>query len=186
MAVVALQPSHQDDTGEGWHEYLICADIARRTFAAEPRIKWVMAQDIKHGLTGTNNYRPRPTNTPAFDKEIAIANAARAEYVVSIHNDGGAPSGVLGEYMPGDSRGERLTTYLVDRLSARLDLPNRGTREVRLYSLEPERNRAKYRSLLEIGDNIADRAFLSSAANRKRIGLVLAESLASFIQKSER
>ena len=125
---------------------------------------------------------PRPSNTPAFDKEVAVANAARAGYFIAIHNDGGAPSGVLGEYVPGDDRGARLTKYLVDRLSSRLGLPNRGAREVRLYSLEPERNHARYRSLLEIGDNVADRQFLSSSANRRRIGRALAAALVAFVK----
>lgn len=180
--IVAIQPSHQDDTGEGWHEYVICGDIADRTMLAGRGVRWVKAWDISDGLTGSNNYRPRPTNTRAFDKEVAVSNSAKAEYFVSIHNDGGAPSGVLGEYMPGDDRGARLTEYLVDRLSAGLGLRSRGTRAVRLYSLEPQRNHAKYRSLLEIGDNVADRAFLSSAANRTRIGTVLATALLSFIR----
>ncbi len=181
---VALQPSHQDDTGEGWHEYRICGDIADRTIRAGQGIHWVKAWDVSDGLTGSNNYRPRPTNTIAFDREMAQANAAGASYFVSIHNDGGAPSGILGEHMPGDGPSGRLTEYLVQKLSVELGLPNRGVREVRLYSLEPERNRAKYRSLLEIGDNVADRAFLSSVSNRARIGRVLATALASFVRKN--
>lgn len=185
LAVVALQPSHQDDTGEGWHEYVICGDIADQTFRTAPSIEWVKAWDINHGLTGSNNYRPRPSNTPAFDKEVAIANGAHARYFIAIHNDGGAPSGVLGEYMPGDGRGARLTEYLVSTLSTKLGLPNRGVRDIRLYSLEPERNRARYRSLLEIGDNVADRAFLSSAANRKKIGRVLGAALVRFIRAND-
>jgi len=181
---IALQPSHQDDTGEGWHEYKICGNIVDRTIRAGKGIRWVKAWDTSHGLTGSNNYRPRPTNTIAFDREIAIANSAKATHFVSIHNDGGAPSGVLGEYMPGDESSGRLTKYLVGKLSAGLDLPNRGVREVRLYSLEPRRNKAKYRSLLEIGDNIADRAFLSSGSNRARIGRILASALGTYVRNN--
>jgi hypothetical protein len=178
--VVALQPSHQNDTGaDSWHEYRVCGDIVDRTIAAMPGVRGVKAWDIRHGLTGSNNYRPRPSNTRAFDTEVAIANAADADAFVAVHCDGGAPSGILGEYLPGDTKGRALCARLVDELVRRTGLPNRGLREVRLYSLETARNKAEYRCLVEIGDNVADRAFLDSAAGRQKA----ADAMASILSR---
>ncbi len=172
---LAWQPSHQGDTGvDGWKEYLICGDIVDRVIGSLPEFAHVKAWDTEHGLTGSNNYRPKPTNTKAFDNEIAMANEAKATAFISVHNDGGAPSGILGLCMPDDGESRRFVTALVDRLAEETGLPNRGVREVRLYSLEPERNQATYRCILEIGDNAADRAYLEKAGNRQ----VIAESIA--------
>lgn len=179
-AVVAFQPSHQDDTGEGWHEYAICGHIVDEAIAALRRVRGVKAWDIEHGLTGSNNYRPQPTNTQAFDVEIARANRHGARYFVSVHNDGGAPTGILAEHMPNDERGESLARFLLRALCGRTGLANRGVRKVELYSLESSRNNAAYRCLLEIGDNVADRAYLLRRENRRLIGQALAAALDDF------
>lgn len=179
--VIAWQPSHQADTGfDGWKEYRVCSDIVDRTIAELDEYEHVKAWDTKHGLTGSNNYRPKPSNTEAFDVEIAKANQRGATVFISVHNDGGAPSGILGESMPGDRKGARLSGALVSALSADLKMRNRGSREVRLYSLEPERNTATHRCLLEIGDNSADRALLESPAGRQRIAESLARAIREF------
>jgi len=177
-AIFALQPSHQDDTGRDWHEYLICGDIVDRTIALMPQGDGVKAWEKGMGLTGSNNYRPRPTNTGAFDAEVARANAAGAGFFVSIHTDGGAPSGVLGESLPGDAGGAELARALVSSVAGSTGLPSRGTRVVRLYSLE--KSRARYRALLEIGDNEADRAFLRSPPGRQKAAIGVAAALRAF------
>ncbi len=176
--VVAIQPSHQDDTGEGWHEYVVCGDIADRTIAAMRGVRGVKVWCTSRGLTGSNNYRPSPSNTVAFDVETRKANLAGAKYFVSIHNDAGAPSGILVETLPGDVRGAQFGAYLLARLTAATGLPSRGARDVRLYSLE--RSRARYRALIEVGDNTADREFLLSPASRARTASALAAALRSF------
>lgn len=174
--VVAWQPSHQDDTGDAsWHEYIICNDIVVRAMSLCTVVTNVKCWDTSHGLTGTNNYRPRPTNTVAFDVEIAMANQAGADYFISVHNDGGAPSGILGLCMPGDLLSRSYAERFVDVLCARTGLPKRGIWEVRLYSLEPERNRCPVRLLLEIGDNQKDRALLESEQFRQLVAQALAE-----------
>ncbi len=180
--VIAWQPSHQGDTGSrGWKEYKICGDIVDRAIGELPEFQHVKAWDTKHGLTGSNNYRPQPTNTKAFDRELALGNNAKADIFISIHNDGAAPSGVLGEYIPGDKRGAALCRALVRGLVKRTDLEkNRGLREVRLYSLEKRRNGAKYRCLLEVGDNAADRTYLESKAGRQEIAEALATAIRGF------
>ncbi len=175
--VFAWQPSHQADTGVDWKEYVICGDIVDRVIALLPEFTHVKAWETGMGLSGSNGYRPQPKNTPAFDSEIAQANAARASVFISVHNDGGAPSGILGMCMPGDTGSRTLAERLKSALVSATKLPDRGMREERLYSLEPSRNKAGTRLLLEIGDNKADRAFLLDASNRQAIAVALAEAL---------
>lgn len=179
--VIAWQPSHQADTGaSGWKEYRVCGDIVDRTIRELPEFKHVKAWDTKHGLTGSNNYRPKPSNTRAFDQELRIAGARHAEIFISIHNDGGAPSGILGEYLPGDTEGKALSESLVNALSHDLDMKDRGSRAVTLYSLESVRNKARYRCLLEVGDNSADREFLESPEGRQQVAESLARAIRQF------
>jgi N-acetylmuramoyl-L-alanine amidase len=175
--VVALQPSHQDDTGGGdWHEYLICGDIAQRTIAllSGSPVRTVLAWETGMGLTGSNN---DGSNARAFDSEVAKANEAGADYFVSIHNDGGAPSGVLGMYFTGDARSAAVAEVLARSVSRETDLPYRGIRGRPLYSLDPGRNYAPLRLLLEIGYNVRDRSFLDDPAGRQRIAAALAAEL---------
>ncbi|MHB0979210.1 MAG: S-layer homology domain-containing protein [Thermoleophilia bacterium] len=175
--VVAFQPSHQDDTGAAdWHEYRICGDIAQRTIAlleGSP-VGTVLAWETGMGLTGSNN---DGSNAKAFDAEIRRANDAGADYFISIHNDGGAPSGVLGMYFTGDTRSAELAETLARSLSRETGLPYRGIRGRPLYSLDAGRNHAPVRVLLEIGDNVRDRAFLEDPAGRVRIAAALAAEM---------
>ena len=178
--MIAWQPSHQADTGyDGWKEYRICGDIVDRTMKLLSGYRHIKAWDTAHGLTGSNNYRPAPKNTRAFDTELKLANDKDATVFVAIHNDGAAPSGVMGECMPGDAKGRRLAEAFVAQIAEDTGLPSRGVREIRLYSLEPARNHATYRCLLEIGDNHADRKFLESATGRDRIAKALAKTIES-------
>ena len=178
--VVAWQPSHQDDTGlNGWHEYKVCGDIVKRAMAALPQARNVLAWDTDHGLTGTNNYRPSPTNARAFDVEIDKANRAGADVFIAVHVNGGAPTSEFAETMPGDERSRAIAKRLVAALHAKTGMPDLGVIPMRLYSLEPSRNRAPIRILLEIGDNEADRAFLMDPAGRQAI----AEALAGVVGK---
>lgn len=172
--VVAFQPSHQDDTGgAGWHEYLICGDIAQRTITllAGSPVQTALAWETGLGLTGSNN---DGSNARAFDSEIAKANDAGSDYFISIHNDGGAPSGVLGMYFSGDTRSAVLAEVLAVSISRETGLPYRGIRGRPLYSLDPGRNHAPVRVLLEIGDNVRDRTYLEDPAGRQRIAAALA------------
>lgn len=178
-AMIAWQPSHQGDTGyDGWREYEICGDIMERTIAALGDFSHVRAWTLEHGLTGSNSYQRGPSNTKAFDVELELANTGGADVFISLHNDGGAPSGVLGMCMPGDAESRALTEQLVASVCAATGLPNRGIREERLYSLEPDKNHAELRLLLEIGDNQRDRALLEEPAKRQ----VIAEAIASGVR----
>jgi N-acetylmuramoyl-L-alanine amidase len=178
--VVAWQPSHQDDTGDNsWHEYSICGDIVQRTVSLLADIGNVLAWETGMGLTGSNNNGG--TNRPAFNSELAKANEAGADYFISIHNDGGAPSGVLGMYFVGDDKSAKVAERLALAVSKGTGLPYRGLRGHDLYSLDPKRNDAPVRILLEIGDNAQDRAFLEDPGGRQKI----AASLAAAVRSSE-
>lgn len=174
---IAWQPSHQDDTGVDWHECVVCGDIVDRVIELLPEYDHVKAWDTSHGLTGTNNYRPAPTNTQAFDAELAMSNSAHANVFVAVHVDGGAPSGILGECMPDDPPSRSLCEAMVASICAETDLPDRGVREVRLYSLEPDRNAASLRVLLELGDNAADREMLLSDPGREQLARGIAAAV---------
>jgi hypothetical protein len=175
--IIAWQPSHQADTGVDWDEHVICGDIVDRVIALMPEFEHVKAWETGMGLSGSNGYRPQPKNTAAFDSELRQANSAPASVFISVHNDGGAPSGVLGMCMPGDANSRAVAERLKAALVSATKLPDRGMREERLYSLESARNHAGIRLLLEIGDNKADRGFLLDAANRQAIAQALADSL---------
>src|SRR5680860_301739 len=174
--VVAWQPSHQDDTGnDSWHEYQICGDIVERTISLLPAMESVLAWETGMGLTGSNN--GGGTNRPAFDSELAKANEAGAQYFISVHNDGAAPSGILGMYFVGDEKSPEVAERLARAVSKGTGLPYRGLRGHDLYSLDPERNEAGIRILLEIGDNARDRAFLEDQEGRQRIAGALAAAV---------
>lgn len=174
--VVAWQPSHQDDTGfNGWHEYRVCKSIAKRAMAELPEVRHILAWETGMGLTGTNNYRPSPTNTRAFDSELARANRAGADVFLAVHVNGGAPSSQFAEVMPGDERSEAVAKRIVKALEHATGIPSQGVLPMRLYSLEPERNEAPIRILLEIGDNEADRDYLMNPAGREEIAAALAD-----------
>lgn len=177
-AVIAWQPSHQGDTGyDGWREYEICGDIMERTIGLLDDFSHVRAWTLEHGLTGSNSYARGPSNTKAFDVELELANAGQADAFVSLHNDGGAPSGVLGMCMPGDARSRALAEQLVASVCASTGLSNRGIREERLYSLESDKNHAELRLLLEIGDNQRDRELLEDPAQRQVIAGAIASGV---------
>jgi len=172
--VIAWQPSHQNDTGRTWHEYVICGDIVDRAIAQLDTFTNVKVWDLNDGLTGSNNYRPKPINPHAFDVEIAAAGKAKSDLLIAVHNDGGAPSGVMGECSPGDAKSAALARKLVAAICERTGLPNRGVRTVRLYSFDKPMNKVPMNVLLEIGDNSADRAFLLNPAKRQLIATAMA------------
>ena len=180
--VIAWQPSHQADTAEDWdREYVICGDIVDRVMVKLAEYPSVKAWEIHQGKTGSNNYRPKPSNTKAFDSELKIANEADADIFVGIHNDSGAPKNwLLGEVLPGDKQGTKLCSTLLAALHDELGWKASPPRPAPLYSLEPVRNKAKYRCLLEIGDNVNDRAFLEKPENRDRIATALANGIREF------
>jgi hypothetical protein len=184
-AVVAFQVSHQADTGvHGWTEWAIAGDIALRAIAGIDFASVALAWDLSGPLYGSNRYEPSPTNVPSFDREIGFANRHGADDFVSIHINGAAPSGVLAIVSPGDDGSASLGQLLVDEVAACSGLPNLGVRSEHMYSLEAPHNEAAHRVLLELGDNVSDRAFLEDAQGRAALAAGVIAGLERFLDAS--
>jgi putative cell wall-binding protein len=176
QTTIAWQPSHQDDTGyAGWHEYLMCKDIYDRTVAQLPSFANVLAWETTMGLWGTNN--GGGTNRKSFDSEIAQANSAGADIFISVHVNGNSPSGFTGFYFSGDAVSARYAEILMRSVAATMGMPYLGTVGMGFYSLDPVRNKAPIRVLVELGDNVRDRVLLSSVEGRQRIADALAKAV---------
>lgn len=168
--VIAWNPSHQDDTGyDDWHEYLVCEDITKRAMALLPDFTNILCWETGMGLTSSNR--------PALASEVDQANAAGAHVFISVHVDGGAPSGILGCYCPGDSSSALYAGALARSIAATMSMRYRGLYASSAYVLDPAYNRAPVRVLLELGDNVADRALLESGQGRQRMAAALAQAV---------
>jgi hypothetical protein len=177
-AVVAWQPSHQDENSpSGYHEYLAMGGVARYASQLTKSLKSVVAWETRSGLEG-NNLLPNPTNTAAFDKEIQSANEASATYFVALQtNTVSVKPGLAVYYQEDDEKSRELAGFLADRLPTALGLEDIGRIGVRFYSLDPARNRAPYKVMVEFratGDGVkrfSDRKLQQKAARALVAGL---------------
>jgi N-acetylmuramoyl-L-alanine amidase len=169
--VIAWNPSHQDDNGtNGWHEYAVCGDIAKRTMALLSGFKNVLCWETGMGLTSKND--------ASLKAEAAKANAANAQVFIAVHVNGGAGSGFTGEYSPGDSTSARYAEALLKSVAATMNMKFYYVRpRTGLLVLDPANNQAPIRVLLELGDNVADRALLLSKDGRQRLAAALAKAI---------
>lgn len=169
--VVAWQPSHQDENSpSGYHEYLAMGGVARYASQLTKSLKSVVAWETRSGLEG-NNLLPNPTNTAAFDKEIQAANEASATYFVALQtNTVSVKPGLAVYYQEDDEKSRELAGFLAERLPTALGLEDVGRIGVRFYSLDPARNRAPYKVMVEFratGDGVkrfSDRKLQQKAA----------------------
>jgi N-acetylmuramoyl-L-alanine amidase len=109
------------------------------------------------------------------------ANGANAEVFIAIHVDASGANTVMGMCFTGDSVSYPVAGALAKTLSASLGWGQRSTKLRDLYSLDPVRNSAKIRVLLEIGDNVVNRNMFEDPANRERIGALLAQAVGSVL-----
>jgi N-acetylmuramoyl-L-alanine amidase len=169
--VIAWNPSHQDDTGtNGWHEYAVCGDIAKRTMALLPDFTNLLCWETGMGLTSKND--------ASLKSETAKANAAHAQVFIALHVNGGAASGFSGNYYTGDSVSARYGEAVLKSVSATLGMTFYYVRpRSDLFVLRPANNKAPIRVLLELGDNVADRALLTSVDGRQRLAAALAKAV---------
>jgi N-acetylmuramoyl-L-alanine amidase len=169
--VIAWNPSHQDDTGgHGWHEYAVCGDIAKRTIALLTDFTNVLCWRTDMGLTSSGD--------AALRSECDQANAAHAQVFIAVHVNGGAPSGVSGEYYAGDSASARYAEALLRSVATTVGMTFLYVRpRSDLFVLKPANNDAPIRVLLELGDNVGDRALLMSAKGRQRLAAALARAV---------
>jgi N-acetylmuramoyl-L-alanine amidase len=96
---------------------------------------------------------------------------------VAIHTGGGGRSGVLGECLLGDAKSQALARRIVAAICAKREVPNRAIRVVQLPSLESPRNKSSLEVLIETGDGVADRAFLTDPEKRDAAAKAIAELL---------
>jgi len=179
--VVAIQASHQDDTGyPGWHEWAIAGDVALRVLDQMRFAPTVLAWDLAGPLTGSNDY-PNPSHPETFDKELDFARPFGPDVWVALHTDNGQPSGVSAVVEPGDGPSRELAERLLESLNEGTGLPNRGIQAKRMYSLESDKNPATYRVFLRIGDNDSHRDYLWQSCNRETVAESITRALGSFI-----
>lgn len=169
--VIAWNPSHQDDTGtDGWHEYAVCGDIAKRTMALLPGFKNVLCWETGMGLTSSSS--------GALKAECEKANDANAQIFIAVHVNGGAQSGLSGTYYEGDALSAGYAEALLKSVAATMGMTFHYVRpRSNLFVLNPAKNDARIRVLLELGDNEADRELLGSEDGRQKLAAALAKAV---------
>jgi N-acetylmuramoyl-L-alanine amidase len=169
--VIAWNPSHQADTGtDGWREYTVCGDIAKRAMALLPDVTNVLGWETGMGLTSRSE--------SALESECGQANAAHAQIFIAVHVNGGAASGFTGVYYTGDSPSARYAEALLRSVATTMGMTFHYVRpRSDLYVLDPVNNQAPIRVLLEVGDNVADRELLTSEKGRQRLAAALAKAV---------
>ena len=169
--VIAWNPSHQDDTGpNGWYEYAVCGEIAQLTMALLPDFTNVLSWETGTGLASRSE--------SALESECDQAKAAHAQIFIAVHVNGGAASGFTGLYHTGDSPSAHYAEALLRSVAATMgmtffDVKPRSD----LFVLDPANNQAPIRVLLELGDNVADRALLVSEKGQRRLAAALAKAV---------
>ena len=169
--VIAWNPSHQDDTGtDGWHEYAVCGEIAKRTIALLPDFTNVLCWETGMGLTSDSG--------AALRSECEKANAAHAQIFIAVHVNGGGGRGLAGYYYTGDSSSAHYAEALLGSVSASMGMTVRQVSpRSNLFVLDPANNHAPIRVLLELGDNVTDRELLTSAQGQKKLAAALAKAV---------
>lgn len=168
---IAWNPSHQDDTGsDGWHEYAVCGAITQQAMALLPGFDNLLCWETEMGLTTNGG--------AALRSECAKANAGKAQIFIAVHVNGGAASGVTGNYHEGDEASRRYAEALLGSIAADMGMTVHSARpRSDILVLNPLENHAPIRVLLELGDNQADRALLTSEDGVARMAAALAKAV---------
>ena len=168
--VLAWTPSHQDDTGRDWHEYAICGDIVKRAMALLPEYENVLCWETKMGLSSSN--------PEALKSECDQVAASHAQIFISIHVNGGDAQGFTARYYSGDTASGRYADALLKSIGETMDMKYtkaHGTAD--LYVLNPNRNPAPIRVLLECGTNEIDRPWLSTKSGRQKLAAAIVKAI---------
>jgi hypothetical protein len=135
--------------------------------------------------------------------ELKEANKLHPQVFIAVHNNGGTRRNAVWGYIHfGDkyeSANRELAGRLTKAISGATDLEDRGvwldsttgrndyrcasSGKLSFYSLDENINTAPYRVLLEIGDNAASRALLTSNEGREKIGIAIKKELAAWIDE---
>jgi hypothetical protein len=205
--VVVWQPSHQTDTGVDFSEAKTCNAIVEAAMATKPRLNeykvWSLDKpNLHHSNVGSNTIIEHTTAVidgmvSGYAYEIQESNKLNPDVFIAVHNNGGSKRNAIWGYIHDGDRYEaenkELAARLVAAISAVTDLENRGvlmdsstgrndykcntSGKRAFYSLDENVNTAKYRVLLEVGDNGPSRALLTDPEGQKKMGAALKEAL---------
>lgn len=209
--VVVWQPSHQTDTGKDFSEAAVCNGIVEAAISATPKLKefkvWSLnEQNLHHADVGSNTIIEHTSavidgKISGYAYELKQANKKKPDVFISVHNNGGTKRhAIWGFIHDGDqyeAENSALAARLVAAISAVTDLENRGvqldsstgrndytckaTGKKAFYSLDEHVNTAKYRVLLEVGDNGVSKEFLENPANQQKMGKAIKAELAKWL-----
>ena len=209
--IIVWQPSHQTDTGKDFSEAETCNAIVEAAMQMKPHFKeykvWSIGnENVHHNNMGSNTVVEHTSaiidgKVSGYAYELQEANKKHPQVFIAVHNNGGTKRNAVWGYIHyGDSNENEnriLAGRLIKAIAAATDLENRGvlldsttgrndyrckvTNKLSFYSLDENINTAPYRVLLEIGDNAASRALLTSDEGRKKIGEALKQELAAWI-----
>lgn len=212
-AVIIWQPSHQTDTGVDFSEAATCNAIAEAAIATKPKLKeykvWSLNQEgLHHNNVGSNTVIEHTSavidgKISGYAYELQEANKKKPDVFIAIHNNGGTKRhaiwGFIHEGDPYEAENKELAARLIAAVSNATDLENRGvqldsstgrndytcktTGKRGFYSLDENVNTAKYRVLLEIGDNGVSKAFLENPANQKKIAEAIKSELNKWLKE---
>jgi hypothetical protein len=211
--VIVWQPSHQTNTGKDFNEALVSNAIAEAAMATRPKFDeykvWSLGRkDLHDADSGSNTKMAHTTEVidgkiSGYAWELQQANKHNPYVFIALHNNGGTNRHAVWGYIHyGDEyeAGNReLAALLTAALASATTLENRGvlldsttgrndyrcasTGKLAFYSLDEHINKAPYRVLLEIGDNVASHAFLQDPANQKKMGEAIKTALAKWLQQ---
>lgn len=211
--VVVWQPSHQTDTGVDFSEAATCSGIVDAAMATRPHFKefkvWSLDNpNVHHSNVGSNTVVEHTSavidgKISGYAWELQQSNAHNPEVFIAVHNNGGTKRHAVWGYIHyGDafeSENRALAGRLTKAIAAATDMENRGvlldsttgrnnyrckaTGKLSFYSLDENINTAKYRVLLEIGDNAASHEFLKDPAKQKILGAAIKKELAAWMEE---
>jgi hypothetical protein len=209
--VVVWQPSHQTDTGTDFSEAAVSNGIVEAAMRATPALKeskvWSLGVGgLHHADAGSNTVIAHTIATTdgqlsGYAYELREANRRAPDVFIAVHNNGGTNRHAVWGYVhDGDAmeaENRALAARLIAAIAAATNLENRGvlldsstgrndyrceaTGRQAFYSLDEHVNRARFRVLLEIGDNAVSRAFLQDTANQRIIGAAIKQELAAWL-----
>lgn len=206
-AIVVWQPSHQTDTGVDFSEAATCNGIVEAAMRSLPKLKeykvWSLGQpNLHHDKAGSNTIVEHTTavidgKISGYAYELQASNKKKPDVFIAIHNNGGTKKhAIWGFVHEGDAyeaANKELAARLIAAVSAVTDLENKGvlldsstgrndyicksTGKKAFYSLDEHVNTAKYRVLLEIGDNALSKTFLENPVNQDKMGKAIKAEL---------
>lgn len=209
--VIVWQPSHQTDTGKDFSEAKICNGIIKAAMLAKPNLKEIKVwslnkKNFHHADQGSNTVIAHTSaithgHLSGYAYELKKSNRHKPDVFIAVHNNGGTNRHAIWGYVhEGDAfeaENKALASRLIASISAVTDLENRGvlfdssagrndytcktTGKKAFYSLDENVNTAKYRVLLEIGDNQVSKTFLENPENQKKMGEALKVSLSKWL-----